>query len=481
MFTFLSAALSSQKLPFSKFMRGKARICVATVAFGMGIDKADVEGIIHLYLSSSPEHYLQEIGRAGRDGRQAQAIALPSIDEIPIRHSLVYSNFISKSQIRALIYALKHMIVDGDANETACLHNVALPVEDLVLECDCKVETIETLLSILEQHGGDDPLFHFEGFNYDKATIALKNRTLEKLAEKEPVASCILRVATCFDPPIGKERDECGARQSLQKEASFQRHFLAYSRGSYAFSVAKCANALGPSAEPRHVFAALRRLQSSGELELALDTSSKGRVILLKISGRGLSFFKSVDFDESVEPVVDLLYTLFSSSIISGASKVLDMNYILHSVCIAGKTVQDELLQFKTEKSPSLLKFQELVHTYFGQGLLDETDPKSKRMLPETFFSVRRQELESDLFAIIRDLPILAKQSPPSVFAPVVGDSKFADYTAVTAAKFLHGLDSARAPTHAFRTHPLFGKWKQVHFQCLLEAIEKMVIPIPMT
>ena len=50
-------------------MRGKARICVATVAFGLGINKADVVGVVHLYLSASPEHYLQEIGRAGRDGK----------------------------------------------------------------------------------------------------------------------------------------------------------------------------------------------------------------------------------------------------------------------------------------------------------------------------------------------------------------------------------------------------------------------------
>ena len=49
-------------------MRGKARICVATVAFGLGINKSDVAGVIHMYLSNTPEHYLQEIGRSGRDG-----------------------------------------------------------------------------------------------------------------------------------------------------------------------------------------------------------------------------------------------------------------------------------------------------------------------------------------------------------------------------------------------------------------------------
>ena len=407
---------------------------MATVAFGMGIDKADVVGIIHVYLSSSPEHYLQEIGRAGRDGRQAQAIALPTLEEIPIRHSLVHSNFISKSQIRALLFALKRIVDDFNCQDGARSLNIAIPVESMVLECDCKMETIETLLSILEQHGGDNPLLHVEGFNYDKATIALKKRSLEKLAEKEQLAACIQRVATCCDPPIGGERED-QAQVSHQKTESFQRHFLAYSQGSYAFSVAKCANAMGPSAESRHVFAALRRLQSSSELELALDTSAKGRVILVKISEEGLSCFNNGRLDELSEDLSGLLYDSFSSSVLSGADKVLDINYILDSVCTAGHLDDDGPTKLKAGKSSSLLKFQELVKTYFSQGLKEETDHASRRILPKRFFTIRQHELENDLYALIRDLPILAKQAPDSAYSPVLGDSKFPDYTAAATAK----------------------------------------------
>jgi hypothetical protein len=457
----------------TQFMRGKARVCVATVAFGMGIDKADIEGIIHLYLSSSPEHYLQEIGRAGRDGRQARAIALPTLEEIPIRHSLVHSNFISKSQIRALLFAMKRIVEEFHCQEGAHSLNVAIPVETIVLECDCKVETIETLLSIVEQNGGDSPLLHVEGFNYDKATVALKKRPLEKLAENEPLAACIQRIATCCDPPIGKEREE---EASYQKTESFQRHFLAYSQGSYSFSVAKCANAMGASAESRHVFAALRRLQSSSELELALDTSPKGRVILLKISEEGLSFFHDDKLKERIEDLTDLLHKSFCSSMLSGADKVLDINHILDSVCTAGQTDQDEQpSQSKCGKSPSLLKFHELVGTYFKQGLKEETIEASRRILPKRFFTIRQHELESDLYALLSDMPILAQQAPDSEYAPVLGDSKFSDYTAVATAKFLHGLDSARAPAQAFRGHPLFGKWREVQFCYLQEAIGKLM------
>jgi ATP-dependent DNA helicase RecQ len=68
-----------------EFLDGRTRVMVATSAFGMGIDKPDIRWVAHMALPDSPDSYLQEIGRAGRDGRPSRTVLLFRPEDVALQ------------------------------------------------------------------------------------------------------------------------------------------------------------------------------------------------------------------------------------------------------------------------------------------------------------------------------------------------------------------------------------------------------------
>jgi ATP-dependent DNA helicase RecQ len=89
------------------FMAGQIPIVAATIAFGMGIDKADIRRIIHYDLPKSIEGYSQEIGRAGRDGAEARCEVLANRDGVGVLESFIYGDTPEKKAIGELVRLIR--------------------------------------------------------------------------------------------------------------------------------------------------------------------------------------------------------------------------------------------------------------------------------------------------------------------------------------------------------------------------------------
>ena len=127
------------------FMAGKLDAIVATNAFGMGIDKADIRVVVHADIPRSPEAYYQECGRGGRDGRATKCVLLFGAGDVRLQEFLIDASYPSPEVLRGLWKLLKDR---PDLGLGA--------VEDRVgglLPGEPHASTVAAAIRILERHG----------------------------------------------------------------------------------------------------------------------------------------------------------------------------------------------------------------------------------------------------------------------------------------------------------------------------------------
>jgi ATP-dependent DNA helicase RecQ len=124
------------------FMAGDTRVIVATIAFGMGIDKANIRGVYHYNLPKSLENHTQEIGRAGRDGKPAICELLACSDDLTVLENFIYADTPSP---KALVNLIDRVLRVGEVFDVSPY--------DLSITCDIRPMVISTLMTYLEIDG----------------------------------------------------------------------------------------------------------------------------------------------------------------------------------------------------------------------------------------------------------------------------------------------------------------------------------------
>ncbi len=221
------------------FMSGDVRVIVATIAFGMGIDKSDIRGVIHYNMPKSLENYTQEIGRGGRDGELAVCEWLACADDLTVLENFVYADTPSEG---ALVYLLDRLLRLGERFDVS--------LYDLSYVCDMRSSVVATVLAYLEGDGILEVRGRFYG-TYQLKFVRSRDQVLsgyETVQRRflEKVLSYAKEGRSWLSFDVGMVADELGVKRERVVEA-----LTAFERaGDAALRVSGVRVAYGVKKEP---------------------------------------------------------------------------------------------------------------------------------------------------------------------------------------------------------------------------------------
>ncbi|KAF1336454.1 Atp-dependent dna, partial [Globisporangium splendens] len=496
------------------FVSGRIRVVIATIAFGMGIDKQNVRCVIHFHMPSSVENYLQQIGRAGRDGKTAMGLLYLLPDDVQTFRSLSFTNAFHTDQLQKLITRVilageqdqgneegnsgsngkgeaykRHIVAvpqSCDGNLTQKIH-VTMAMEWLESYLDMKSATIETFLTLMALKNGDTDTLALELQPSSMSTCVI--HVIEKKLRELPVDAPLKRI-------VAASTSRQLSHVNIEKETNgylsmIVIKFHVRAAAEYLFSNDPNAFASSGSVHERRLLQAVRKMQQDGLIQrFALENQA------FRIDLEWKRKCTTLEKKELVNSWTQQLYAKHLELEAMEVKRLTRLYGALHASSLPCQTSTTRAENDPEEQDAQFEKariLEDKLVQYFEQEHVSSEDDKLMKKLLQPLTPQALDAIENDVRNLVR-LDIFENTNDDDEYERLNGYKKNkkdqkkqlakkerehemakTQWTCYSVAKIFHGIASPCFPSAKWRDHVCWKRYESFVFESLVKIADKVL------